>query len=143
MEIKQTKISKSISLPENTVSKIDNYKTFGELDFSGKVDVMTTDYMAIIEHSLKEIGRYFTKDEIDILINACNMLILHTYELSPALLIHNAVIMYGKHFDAEVTSDFENKILKLTTAQSFAVLRTMQSFWIDNSYDRVDMITIK
>ena len=134
MEIKTSKITKSVSLPGTTIENIDKFKALGELDFSS---------MAIYKHSLKEVGPIFDQDEIEILINACNMLILHTDELSPAILIHNAVVLYGNYFEASITEDFQEKILKLTTAQSFAVLRVVQSYWIDKDYSRLELIMKK
>lgn len=143
MEIKTSKITKSVSLPGTTIENIDSFKALEELDFSSKVDVMTSDYMAIYKHSLREVGHIFDQDEIEVLINACNMLILHTDELSPAILIHNAVVLYGNYFEASITEDFQEKILKLTTAQSFAVLRVVQSYWIDKDYSRLELIMKK
>ena len=143
MEIKTSKTTKSVSLPGTTIENIDKFKALGELDFSSKVDIMTSDYMAIHKHSLKEVGPIFDQDEIEILINACNMLILHTDKLSPAILIHNAVVLYGNHFDTSITEEFQDKILKLTSAQSFAVLRVVQSYWIDKDYSRLELIMKK
>ena len=143
MEIKTSKTTKSVSLPSTTIEKIDRFEALEELDFSSKVDIMTSDYMAIYKHSLKEVGPIFDQDEIEILINACNMLILHTDELSPAILIHNAVVLYGNYFEASITENFQEKILKLTTAQSFAVLRVVQSYWIDKDYSRLELIIKK
>ena len=143
MEIKTSKITKSVSLPGTTIENIDRFKALEELDFSSKVDVMTSDYMAIYKHSLREVGPIFDQGEIEILINACNMLILHTDELSPAILIHNAVVLYDNYFEASVTEEFQDKILHLTTAQSFAVLRVIQSYWIDKDYSRLELIMKK
>lgn len=140
MEIKTSKITKSVSLPGTTIENIDSFKALEELDFSSKVDVMTSDYMTIYKHSLREVGPIFDQDEIEVLINACNMLILHTDELSPAILIHNAVVLYDNYFKASITEEFQDKILNLTTAQSFAVLRVIQSYWIDKDYSRLELI---
>ena len=136
VEIKDTKIKKSITLYEETITKLNNFTYLEELDFSNKIDIIANDYISIINISLKEIGKIFDTDEINILINACNMVILHTDKISPAVLIHNAVVLYGKEFNQNVSSDLENKILNLTVAQSYALLRVLQSIWVDSDYKR-------
>ena len=143
MEIKKVKTNKSVSLNKSTINRINSFSLLNDLDFSGKLETMSLDYIAIIEHSMKEIKDTFTNDEIEILINACNMLILHTDKISPAFLIHNAIVMYSSHFECIVPEAMEFKILNLTTAQSYALLRALQSFWIDKDYSKLEIIIKK
>lgn len=132
--MKKTKISKSISLYEDTIVGIHDYPVSMEecQDFSYKVNEMAKLLISLRRHAKKELVNYFTLDEACAICEICKNL-PYVGEINPKS------VLYGHIEDACMIDQLDKKwnidktalltkIDKLSTFQTYTVISNVYEF---------------
>lgn len=121
---KMSKISKSISIYEDTINGIHEYPVSMEdcQDFSYKVNEMTRLLMSMRRHARKELVNYFTLAEACLICEVCDNL-LYVGEINPKS------VLYGHIEDACMLDGLDkkwniDKIILLTKVNQLSTFQT-------------------
>lgn len=140
--------TKTFSLSEDTINTLEKSLVYYDkiplmpgCNASYKVDEIIPSFYSIIDLSLKEISNLFTKEDLDIIFNACNMLVASSPEVSAALIIHNVVVFYSEQNHIILPDELEDKILHLTSAQAAALQLAIKSYWYDSNKIIIDSLS--
>ena len=141
MNAKETRIQKSTSLRNNTVSMIENYPNYNygdnDMPFSYKIDQMVGILFNMTRYTYPELHNYFTVEEAAALCDMENST-GHSYDINPVQTLYSNFEFCSKY---EALSDkwgvneeqMLNKLNNLTAFQAYVVQTLTAKFWENNT----------